>query len=479
MPPHDALPHQSVPRLPAILALLGLLSLGGCAGFSPDGGMDGVSGLMKPHLDQPVTRLTDANQSQIAAEVERLLAAPLSMDSAVTVALLNNRGLQADYADLGIAEADLVQAGRLANPRFTFARTAGGEHREYERAFLFDLLGLLTRPARTEIESRRFRQAQIRAAQAALSLAAETRQAYVATIAARQTVNYLEDVEQAAEAGAQLARRMAEAGNFSRLRQERETLYLADVKAQLNRARQGLVAEQERLTRLLGLDAPRRFTLPARLPSPPDTPLEEAPLVQQAMDQRLDLSLARQELEGQAKNLGLTRATGLINVLEVGYLSNSARGEPRMEGYEIELALPLFDAGQARNAKAEALYTQALHRAAEMGINARSQVREAYAAYRSAHDLMRHYWDEVVPLQERISEENLLRYNGMLISVWELLADARDQSASVHAAIQALKDFWLAESALRMAVAGAGHSGGATRPATSQPAPSTAAAAGH
>ena len=99
---------------------------------------------------------------------------------------------------------------------------------------------------------------------------------------------------------------------------------------------------------------------------------------------------------------------------------------------------------------------QAVNRVAETAVNARSEVREAYAAYRTAYDIARHYRDEIVPLRKRISEEKLLRYNGMLISVFELLADAREQVASVNAAIEALRDFWIAEADLQVALNGAG-----------------------
>jgi outer membrane protein TolC len=174
------------------------------------------------------------------------------------------------------------------------------------------------------------------------------------------------------------------------------------------------------------------------------------------METRLDLRAARVEMDGLARNLGLTRATGLVNVLEAGYVNNSATGKADQRGYTIEFSLPIFDWGEARMAKAEALYTQALHRVAERAVNAESEVRDAYHAYRTALDLARHYQDEMVPLGQRISEETLLRYNGMLIGVWDLLADARRQVTLVNAAIQARKDFWLAESNLRMAMDGGG-----------------------
>ncbi len=97
---------------------------------------------------------------------------------------------------------------------------------------------------------------------------------------------------------------------------------------------------------------------------------------------------------------------------------------------------------------------QTVHRAAETAINARSEVREAYSGYRSAFDIARHHFDEIVPLRQRIAEENLLRYNGMLIGVFELLADARAQIASVNNAIESLRDFWIARSDLDMALIG-------------------------
>ncbi|HET7159975.1 MAG TPA: TolC family protein, partial [Burkholderiales bacterium] len=140
--------------------------------------------------------------------------------------------------------------------------------------------------------------------------------------------------------------------------------------------------------------------------------------------------------------------------IEVGYQRVSETGQPRKSGYEVEIRLPLFDWGGARVARAEHTYMQAVNHAADIAIRARSEVREAYGAYRTAFDLARHYRDEIVPLRKRISEENLLRYNGMLIGVFDLLADARSQIASVNSYIEALRDFWLAQSDLQMALIG-------------------------
>jgi outer membrane protein TolC len=163
---------------------------------------------------------------------------------------------------------------------------------------------------------------------------------------------------------------------------------------------------------------------------------------------------ARADAEATARQLGLTNATRFVNVLELGVMRNSSNEAPVQRGWEVSVELPLFDDGGARTARAQAVYRQAVHRAAQTAIDARSEVREAYTAWRSAWEIARHHQDEIVPLRQQIADENLLRYNGMLIGVFELLADARVQIASVHAALQARRDFWLAQADLDMAMLG-------------------------
>jgi outer membrane protein TolC len=170
------------------------------------------------------------------------------------------------------------------------------------------------------------------------------------------------------------------------------------------------------------------------------------------MDKRLDVLIAKRDVESTAKALGLTQTTRFINVLHAGYQNKSATGDQRSNGYEIELELPLFDFGSSRVARAEAIYMQAVNPTTQVAINARSEVRESYSAYRTAYDLAKHYRDEVVPLRKRISEENLLRYNGMLASVFDLLADSRDQISSVTIAVESLRDYWVAETNLQAAL---------------------------
>jgi outer membrane protein TolC len=437
-----------------------LALLGGCASFSSDGGFDAVAQATTQRAGQaPVLQRGAQPDEAVAARIAALLREPLTADGAAELALLGHRGLQADFAELGIAEADLVQAGRLANPSFSFGRLRGGNAVEIDRALMFDVLGLLTLPLARQVEQGRFEQAQLQAARSAVEVAAQARAAWFEAVAAQQLVGYAAQVRDAAEASHTLAQRMLAAGNFSKLAQMREQAFHADAVAQSTRAQQQAGAARERLLRALGhAGDPAAIRLPDRLPDLPAAPLEAKDAEQRAMDTRLDLLIARRQTQATADALGLGRATGFVNVLQAGVQTKSASGEPRANGYEIELQLPLFDFGQARVARAEATYRQAMHRTAQLAGEARSEVREAHAAYLGAYTLARHYRDEVVPLRQRISEENLLRYNGMLASVFDLLADTREQIASVTGAVEALRDHWIAQTRLQLAMT-AGASG--------------------
>mgnify|MGYP001147296050 CR=1 FL=1 len=453
----EAITMQATRFTPRTFAfsILSATLLGGCANFSPDSGFDAIQSASREHLQKDVvwTR-DDASRSQTQARVDALLAQPLSSDAAVQVALLNNPGLQAAFNMLGIAEADRVAAQRLPNPGFSIGRLTRGSEVEWERSLHLSLARLLTMPMRSEIEQRLYEQTRRELVLEVLRLAADTRRAWVAAVAAGQTAQYQQQAMEAAKSGAELARRMAQVGNWSRLKQAREQSFYADAALAVARAEQAKLLARERLVRLMGLDHGGGVQLPERLPDLPKSLPRLPDVEQQAMDSRLDLQAVKLQSEALAKHLGLTRRTRLINVLELGISHNSSNEEPVQRGYEISFELPLFDWGESRVAAAESRYRQALERARETAVNARSQVREAYALQQSQYAIARHLRDEVVPLKQRISEETLLRYNGMLIGVFELLADARSQISSVNAAIEAQRDFWLADADLQMALVG-------------------------
>lgn len=444
------------PRAPAAAALLAAL-LGGCAGFSPDGGFDPVANETRARLHQDVrwTR-TEQEAAKSDRQVAGLLQHPLSAEDAVQIALLNNRALQAAFETLGISEADLVQSGRLPDPGFTLRHASVAAQYDIEETLSVNVLSLLTVPYVHEIEKRRFAEAQSVAVSAVLQLATDTRRAFFAAVAAHESVHYLEQVRVAAETGAELAKRMVAAGNWNLLDQAREQSFHTDALQRLTRARLIEDSERERLQRLMGLGGGEpTLRLAERLPELPQT-IEALPDVEQGLQNRIDLRLQRLQIDALAHSLKLTRASRFVNVLDAGptRVLQGAESQPYERGYEVSLVVPIFDAGGPRVRRAEALYSQAVDRFAQAAIDARSQIREAYSAYRARFDIARQQRDQALPAAQLIAAQNLLRYNASLISVFELLSDARSEITGVDAYIQSVRDFWMAKSALDSALLG-------------------------
>ena len=350
------------------------LVLAGCASLSPDSGFDAVQHAARDRLGQDVSWVrTDAERIAADQRVAELLGTPLSAEAAVQVALLNNRGLQASFDELGIADADRVQAGLLPNPGFTFGRLRQGAGSEIDRSLTFNLSHLLTMPMARDIAGQRLEQTSGAAIISVLSLASQVRKAYYTALAAEESVRYMLQVQSAAEAGAELARRQAQTGNWNKLQQAREQGFYADAALNLARAEQVRGEAREQLTRLLGLWGEQtRFRLPERMPELPASASELPDIERTAMAQRMDVQAARLRTEQVAKSLGLTRATRFVNALEFGVMRNSFSEDQTERGFEISVELPLFDWGTARVARAEAIYMQSVNRAAQTAVDARS-----------------------------------------------------------------------------------------------------------
>jgi outer membrane protein TolC len=459
-------------------------ALAGCASLEVDRTVADAGALAREAAgDSPRLLRSEGDRREARASVDRLLATPLGIDDAVHIAVVHGASLQASLFDGAARSAAATQSARLPNPVFTFERLLRrdehGTEKDIGRMLGFSVFELLLLPARLRAADFQQQQLRLRAAGDIVQAAADARQAWVRAVAAQQGAAYAQQVKDSADASAELARRMQAVGNFSKLQRAREQVFYADAVAQLARARQAARGAREALVRTLGLDSQQaeRLQLPERLPDLPKAPQDEAALGRTALEERLDVRMARADLEYLARQQGLTRVTSYVDGLHVAAVRNSETGQAPQKGFELEMKLPIFDFGDARRAEAEATYMAALNRAALVGSHAASQVREAYGAYRTAHDIARHYRDEVVPMRKSIADEMLLKYNGMLIGVFELLADSRAQIAAVMQAIDAERDFWLADAALRSAIIGR-PLGGAAMEIRSTPSPA-AGGGGH
>ena len=443
------------------LSALGLAVLTGCASVS---------------LDQNITRVNDEagnftggqlalartkdERDQRAQVAQNLLTQPLGQKEAVQLALVNSPSLQAMLAQGWADSAGAAQVGRIANPVFSFERMTAGPELELARALSFGLLDLLTLPSRYGVANRLIERSQLRLTSDVVDQVTQVRQAWVRAVVAQQSLNYAKQVYASAEAGAELAKRMQAVGNFNRITRAREQAFYADAATRLSTAQHQVISSREELVRLLGLDEgqAQALKLPERLPDLPKQPLDPQQVGSQATRARLDIRLAQATLGAAAQAQGLSMVSSFTDIELTGRrnttFDNAEDTRSTARGWEIAVRLPIFDWGGMQRSAMNARTLAAANQLEATVRSAGSNLRESYSAYRTAYDVARHYRDEVVPLRKVISEENQLRYNGMLISTFELLADARDQVGAVAAAMDAQQQFWLADAALQASVIG-------------------------
>ncbi len=396
-----------------------------------------------------------------------LLSKEVDADAAVRIALLASPALHRIYFDLRLPAEEVAAAAIGPLPT--------GE--DVETRFVVDAIGSQKRFA-SQVDQLKFEQAKLDKAAEIVRFALDVRRAYASAVAARQVSDLTESLKTASEASAELGRRMARVGNWPRLNEYREAAALGEVSVQAARARQSANVARERLTRLLGVwgdDA--AYRLAAKLPNLPSNlgTIEnaEASAIEGRFDIRavnFDIAAEVREFEIDGYEDGLRSAgSRFVEVPPARSLDGGKGSAP--------INVPVFDlrsqASQGKAAKFMALLTQA----SGLSISVRADAREAVAAWRTAYDIARHYSDHMVPLQGRIIEESVQRYNGMLIGVFDLLGDVRQRTTIDIAAVEAARDYWVAAADLRNALQAGGFSGGTT--STSSAPATKAAPAGH
>jgi len=442
--------------LAVILALSFLLA--GCATVSTEGAAGDVQKIASDRLDAKDARWSRsaADDAAVDETVRHLLEEPLTVDSAVQIALLNNKHLQASYEELGIAQADLVQAGLLPNPGFSSQVLVGNNAISPSFSVIQDFVSILTRSARQTVASSAAERAKYDLGNELLSTAAEVRSAYYTVMSDEQAIGVLRQVVSSTEAAAELAHRQLQAGNVNPRDQMVFQAQYAQATLELARAQAQSVADRERLNRLLGLFGDQTgWNLPGHLPEVPTEKPAFDGLEKLAIERRLDLAGARQDVEAATYALDLGRQTRWLSTLGLGIVvERDPDNHKWLKGPEIEFALPLFDQGQARVAALEAEQRRSQKKFVALAVDVRSQVREAWARLGAAQDTVIFYRSTVLPLQHRVVAESQRLYNGMLIGVYDLLKSRQDEIAAARDYISAVRDYWIARSELEKALAG-------------------------
>ena len=292
------------------------------------------------------------------------------------------------------------------------------------RSLSVGLLDVLTLPQRADLARMQLAQARIRLSADVVDQVTQVRQAWVRAVASNALLTYAQQVAQAAQASEALAARMQAVGNFNAITRSKHQLFSAQAQMQLVAAQQLSLSRKEELVRLLGLDAAQaaQLQLPDRLPVLPAQAMQVQAAASQAMQQRLDIRMAQAELDAAARAQGLTDITSRVDVELTaigGKVDNSGTNTPRT-GAQIGVKLPVLDTGDLQRSQMNERTLAAANHLQSVALQAASTLRETHAAYLAAFQIARQYQEEFLPLRQRIAEENLLRYNAMQISVFDL-----------------------------------------------------------
>lgn len=439
--------------------LLTVLLLAGCASVQKERGHLEVAALVEERTGLK-TRWNQGTpeDAQVQQHLDALLGSDLTSDRAVEVALLNNPALQGTYEELGVSQADMVQAGLLSNPSFSgsvgFPLSSDGVT-ESEFSIVQGFVDLFTLPLRKRVAKEQFIADTLRVAHEALATTAEVRQTFTEVQARQQLVALRREVVQAADAAADLSTRQRAAGNVTELALATEQAALEQARLELAQDELALFEAREHLNRLMGLFGARvQWTLVEKLPEVPTTESSLEHLETLAIRQRLDIDAARKQASLLWNALELARSTRFFGRVEVGVHTHRDANGPRLFGPTLSLELPIFDQRQALIAKLEAQYRQGEDRLTELSVNARSEVRAARARLVTLRNMAERYQKVVLPLRTTIVDESQRQYNAMQIGLPALLLARREQVEAWRAYLETVRDYWMARADLERLVGG-------------------------
>jgi outer membrane protein, heavy metal efflux system len=436
------------------------LALGaGCAGVSPERGHDRVSAIVEQRTGHK-TRWEKGppDDAQIADWVRSLVSGGLTRARAVEIALVNNPDLQATYEELGISQSDMVQAGLLRNPTFGADlgfRVNSGVNDEVRLSLVQDFLDLFVLPLRKEIARDQFETDTQRVASRVLEIVAEVEKSFVSAQASAELVAFRRTAVETAAAAAELSQRQLEAGNVSELDQATQAAAYEQARLDLARDEMQLLVERERVNRLLGFwGDTTSWRFAETLPPLPELEVKLDHLEALALQQRLDVAVARRQVALLSKAVDLARTTRLFGRIDVGVDMHRDPNGPLLLGPNLIIELPIFDQRQAVIARLEAQRREQERKLSAISIGARSEVRLAEVRLRVGRQTVLHYRDVLLPLRKRVADQTLLHYNGMFLGMYQLLTAKQGEMDARRGYLEALRDYWSARAELARAVGG-------------------------
>jgi cobalt-zinc-cadmium efflux system outer membrane protein len=442
-----------------MLFLALVLFAAGCAQIPKEAGFNEVQGLVEERVDYRLqwNQETEADRD-VEKSIEQLLQNELTPEAAVQIALLNNRNLQAVYEDLGITQADVVEAGLLENPvLFGQARfpDKSSEDNNYEFGITQNFLNILMQPSRKKLSTIRFEQVKLQVADAVIQMVAEVRKAYFMVLGARQIRDLRNEIALAAGNSFELARRLHSAGNISDLELATEKAHFEQSRMELVRSETTLLDEREHLTRLMGLwGSQTNWRLPQQLPDIPSTEMPLEHVASMAIENRLDLAAERKAVEALAQALGITIDWRWVGQIEVGISRERETDRTWVTGPSLAIELPIFNQHQADIARLEAQLRRSQNRLTAQAIDIRSEVRSLRNRLIMQRNIIDHYRHTVLPLREQIVDLTLKNYNYMLTGAFDLIMAKQQEFEAYQKYLEAIRDYWIIRADMQRSLGG-------------------------
>jgi len=275
----------------------------GCASINPQEGFDQVAMNVDKRIGNRVHWYTGSEEdAQVRHSIQQQLEQPLTVESAVQIALLNNQTLQSNYADLGISQADLVQAGLLKNPVLELTRLKPRESGEPDDALdvelRFEFLDILLIPLKKKAAEQNYASVKQRVTGQVLDHAARVRKAFYNVQAAQHTQNMAEEVLLSAVAALETASRLHKIGNindgsFNRFQLARDEANLAVEEAKI-----AARSNRETVNKLLGLYGKQtQWRIEGGLKPIPFEAINVDDIEQRVLGNSLDLAMLRHDMQ--------------------------------------------------------------------------------------------------------------------------------------------------------------------------------------
>jgi cobalt-zinc-cadmium efflux system outer membrane protein len=318
----------------------------------------------------------EASRAANLQDAKMLLRKPLTVNSAVQIALLNNRSLQATFEDIGLSAADLREASTLPNPTFSGSLRVPNRPPsavDYELGAAIDFLNLLALPLKRRVAQDQLRAASLRVADETISLVADVKGAFYTLQGAQQLLGRLKLIVETNAAALQLAQAQHGAGNITDLALAQQQATYSQSRLDVATTESEIRQDREKLNELLGLWGPDTdWIVAGNLPSVPATDPSSGRLEKLAVSQRLDLAAAYSDVVTLVNALGLAKSFRFFGVLNFGFDYEEQTDSQAIRGPDVTVTLPIFNQGQPRIARSEAELRRAERRLEAKAIEIRS-----------------------------------------------------------------------------------------------------------